>query len=74
MSPSLSRSCIAESSDAAGTALDGLSAGALEAKDVLAGYHSSVDENRLVALIAAVDHRIEHLLANQAHLVVPLQA
>jgi len=59
---------------AAGTALDGLSAGALEAEYVLAGYHPSVDENRLVALIAAVDHRVEYLLANQAHLVIPLQA
>lgn len=59
---------------AAGTTLDGLGAGALEAKYMLAGYHAAVDEDRLVALIAAVDHRVQHLLADQAHLVVPLKA
>jgi hypothetical protein len=36
--------------------------GAGEAEDVLAGNHSAVDEDRLQTLVAAVDHRIQHLL------------
>lgn len=47
-------------------------AGTAQAEDVLAGDHAAVDEDRLVALIADVDHRIEDLFADQVHLVVPV--
>lgn len=59
---------------AARTTFDGLSASTLEAKDVFAGYHAAVDKDGFVALVAAMDHRIEHLFANEVHFVVPFKA
>jgi hypothetical protein len=35
--------------------------GAVEAEDVFAGDHATVDENGLEALIAAMDHGIDDL-------------
>ena len=36
-----------------------------QAEDVLAGDHPAVDENWLEALVAAVNHRIQHLKIKQ---------
>lgn len=57
---------------AAWTALNWLSAGTFEAENMFAGYHSAINKYGLVALVAAVYHRIQHLLANQADFMVPL--
>lgn len=57
---------------AAGADLKVFGASAAQTEDVLAGDHPAVDKNRLVALIADVNHRIEDLFADQVHLVVPV--
>lgn len=59
---------------AARTNLDGLGAGTFEAEDMFAGNHAAVDKYGLVALVAAVYHRIKDFLANQTDFMVPLQA
>lgn len=45
--------------------------GTPEAENVLARYHATVDQDWVVALVAAVDHRVEYLLADQVHFVGP---
>ena len=47
--------------------------GAAQAEHVLARDHPPVDQDRLQTLVAAVDHRVDDLLAHQVHLVVPVQ-
>lgn len=59
---------------AAGTDLEVLRASALQTKDMLTGNHPTVDEDRLVALVADVYHRIQDLLADQVHFVIPIQS
>lgn len=43
-----------------------------EAEHMLAGNHPAIDEDRALALVAAVDHGVDHLLADQVELVIPL--
>lgn len=40
---------------------------------MLAGNHASVENDGQAALVTAVDHRVDKLLTNQVHLVVPLE-
>ena len=40
---------------------------------MLAGDHAAVDEDGLETLVARVDHGVEHLLAHQVDLLVPVQ-
>lgn len=47
-----------------GTDLEVLGPSAFQAEHMLTRYHPTVNQDRLVALVADVDHRIEHLLAN----------
>jgi len=43
-----------------------------QAEHMLAGNHPAIDEDRALALVAAVDHGVDHLLADQVELVIPL--
>ena len=47
--------------------------GAAQAEHVLAGDHAAVDEDGLETLVARVDHGVEHLLAHEVDLLVPVQ-
>ena len=40
---------------------------------MLAGDHAAVDEDGLETLVARVDHGVEHLLAHEVDLLVPVQ-
>ena len=42
--------------------------GAAKTENMLAWNHSAVDQDWFQALVAAVDHRVHHLLSNQVHL------
>lgn len=44
---------------------------AVIAKHMFTRYHASVSQNGQCALVAAVNHRVDQLLADQIHLVVP---
>lgn len=46
---------------------------AVIAKHMFTRYHSAVSQNGQGALLAAVNHRVDQLLANQIHLVIPLE-
>ena len=41
---------------------------AAKTENMLAWNHSAVDQDWFQALVAAVDHRVHHLLSNQVHL------
>jgi len=47
---------------------------AAKTENMLAWNHSAVDQDWFQALVAAVDHRVHDLLANQVHLVVPVKS
>jgi len=47
---------------------------AAKTENMLAWNHSAVDQDWFQALVATVDHRVHDLLANQVHLVVPVES
>jgi len=46
--------------------------GTSKTKNMFAWYHPAIDEDRFETLVAAVDHGVQDLLANQINLMVPI--